>query len=929
MGTLPATRSVGRYAPNLWQAHLETLRPKLSGRDHRGKKGSLRWLEAAVAERGGRAGTVRNILYKDLGSPEEKLRLFEVLADLYSDVGLEAPSLPSELALESARRALGRDKRRLFRKFVRGLGSGEKPQVVMVGGAVTGKGVLLAAVERAVTESLSINLGGELAQHLHPLAEKLGVELETTLAQLSPTQPYALQAALQEELRSDLAKALNAYGKPLLLRAEKEGQLGGLVLRDAQGNPVGLSAWLEPLLRRLTIPFLAGLSEPPPNLAWSPLSAPSRAEARRYVKDRLPDLLPERVETLVNQAGRNFAELSRLVLLEAAQTHGSTPNLAQDATLRPLLQALSILSPQADPAVPTGLLEKVLGKGLEKLSQAERALLTPMGEGKVRPALRSLLPEVPEREARKLHLAALDFFKEDVFRQLHHALGAKRLERLLELLSQDPSRLSLLPTLWPESASWSPAEREKLAMAVVRYRAVLGQYAHPEALEALELLSQSQDPSTQTWARVKTAEAKVDAGDFPAALELLPPPQTLIGEVGAEGFLVWAAVERWQGDYIQAETYVQQALDLPTPPFLADRVRLWQGLVAKDAGRFPEALEALRQVAHDALLVGRARYQSGDLLLRLGQVYEAETQMGQGLQALEAAGAPAEEIARVRARFGTVLRRLGKFAGAQEQLYQAVRETPDPFIRARAQSEASILEAARGRPIEALEQAAQAEVYLREVQERPEEAHYRHRRTLFRMAVAYWVRDTGLPYLPPFTGDHTSAQANQILLALTAELMQKLPGDRYAALELDVALLLSSLIPAREAEKLLHPYLNQHDPYSQAQARLGYAEALARQQKWGEALGQVVQIGNLPDPGIQGGKLGLEAQALLGLGQEEAAWAKLSASLSLPQPYRAQLGRVLGKIWPEKALKHRLGLASPLAKEDALALWLSSQGAAS
>ncbi len=29
-----------------------------------------------MAERGGRAGTVRNILYKDLGSPEEKERLY-------------------------------------------------------------------------------------------------------------------------------------------------------------------------------------------------------------------------------------------------------------------------------------------------------------------------------------------------------------------------------------------------------------------------------------------------------------------------------------------------------------------------------------------------------------------------------------------------------------------------------------------------------------------------------------------------------------------------------------------------------------------------------------------------------------------------------------------------------------------------------------
>ncbi|GIW25437.1 tetratricopeptide repeat protein [Meiothermus sp.] len=912
----------------LWQTYLENLRPHLSGRDHRGKKGSLRWLEAAVAERGGRAGTVRNILYKDLGSPEEKLRLFEVIGDLYTEAGLEAPTLPSELALESARRALGRDKRRLFRRFVRALEQGDKPQMVVVGGAATGKGVLLAAVERAVPHCLMVNLGGELAQHLHPLAEKLGLELEGILSQLSPTQPYALQAALQDELRNEIAGALNAFGKPLLLRAEKEGQIGGLSLRDAQGNPVGLAAWVEPLLRRLTIPFLAGLSEPPPNLAWSPLSAPSRAEARRYVKDRLPELPPERVEALVNQAGRNFAELSRLVLLEAAQTQSSPPalagyNLAQDTTLRPILYALAVLSPEADPGIPVALLEKALNKGLEHLSQAERTLLAPMGEGKVRPALRALLPTVPEKEARKLHALALEFFKGDLFRQLHHARGAHRLDKLLELLSQDPSRLSLLPTLWAESQHWPTAEREKLAMAVVRYRAVLGQYAHPEALEALELLFGSADPATQSWARVKAAEARVDAGDFPAALELLPPPETLSGEIGAEGLLVWAAVERWQGDYAQAEAYVQQALSLPIPPFLADRVRLWQGLVAKDAGRFEEALEALRQVSHDPLLVGRARYQSGDLLLRTGRVYEAEAQMRQGLQALESSGAPPEEVARVRARFGTALRRIGNFEEAEKYLYQSIQEASDGFIRARAMSEASVLELVRGRPLEALKLLAEAEAYLREVRERPEEAHYRHRRTLYRIAVAYWVRASGLPYLPPYVGGQKAPQSEKILRELRQELLEKkLPGDRYIALAIDVALKLSLLLPAEEAEAMMQDCLQQSDPYFQAQARLGYAETLARQEKWAEALAQVVQIGDLQDPGVQSWKLGLETQALLGLGQEEAAWKKLQSCIDLPAPYRAQLGRVLGKIWPAEALQARLQNLSPLALEDVLALRL-------
>jgi hypothetical protein len=74
---------------------------------------------------------------------------------------------------------------------------------------------------------------------------------------------------------------------------------------------------------------------------------------------------------------------------------------------------------------------------------------------------------------------------------------------------------------------------------------------------------------------------------------------------------------------------------------------------------------------------------------------------------------------------------------------------------------------------------------------------------------------------------------------------------------------------------------------------------------------------------VQSWKLGLEAQALLGLGQEEAAWKKLQSCAGLPAPYRAQLGRVLGKIWPPEALRQRLKTQSPLALDDCLALHLS------
>ncbi|MER3558020.1 MAG: hypothetical protein C4302_09685, partial [Thermus sp.] len=104
----------------------------------------------------------------------------------------------------------------------------------------------------------------------------------------------------------------------------------------------------------------------------------------------------------------------------------------EDPALRPLLLALAAFSPEADPAVPIPLLEKALGKPLDRLSHAERALLESAGEGLVRPALRSLLP----KEAPKsLHQIALDYFpRENLFRKLYHARHAGAYDVLLELL---------------------------------------------------------------------------------------------------------------------------------------------------------------------------------------------------------------------------------------------------------------------------------------------------------------------------------------------------------------------------------------------------------------------------------------------------------------------------------------------------------------
>ena len=563
-----------------------------------------------------------------------------------------------------------------------------------------------------------------------------------------------------------------------------------------------------------------------------------------------------------------------------------------------------------------------MNRPLERLSQAEKALLEWVGDGLVRPSLRSLLPQEAPRE---LHRLALEFFpRENLFRRLYHARKAGERRILLDLLTEDPARLALLPGLWQEARSWPKEDREALAAALVRYRAVLGQYAHPEVEEALALLAQAEDPRLRASARIKAAEAKADAGLYKEAEALLPPEEEfpLLDETArAEGLLVRAAVERWKGDYEKAARYAERAAELSVAPFLKDRVQLWRGLVAKDLGRYEEALTALAQVGHDPLLLGRARYQMGDLLMRLGSP-EARARMEEGLKALEEAGAPQDEVARVRARYATLLRSLGLYPEAEAAIRRALEEALDPFTRARVESEAGILQAAQGRPLEALALLSRAEAYFRTTGERPKEARYRHLRTLFRLAAAYLLLETGTPYRPPLLGGLKAPEAKRLLWDLLAKIPEE-ATDRYTALRLDAESLLALLLPPKEARERLRPFLGLANPYLRAQARLGYAEALLREGAYGEALAQTVALPPLLDPGLKAQAKATEVLALLALGEEEAAWQKLveAKQSGLPEPFRLQLGRAVGRAHP--GLAARLP-PTPLAPPEALGLHLAN-----
>lgn len=914
-------------AETVWLELLGPLRSRLSGRDHRGKRGSLRWLEAIIAEEGGRAGTVRNILYKDLGSVEEKERLYALFKRLYAEVGLEPPPRPGDLHLAAAKRLLGRDKRIIFARFNRSLGEGETPQLVVVGPPATGKSVLLEQLRLAHPEHLFANLARDLAPPLLALAEVLGVasELQRHVAQLSPAHPYAVQAQAQRDLRELFIAPLNRLGRPLFLRAEKEAALSGLALRDASGATCELSAWLEPLLVRLTIPYVVACSSAPPRLPHARLRPPSRQDARSYLRERLPEAAPETLENLLNRAGRNYGELSRLALLELVrQGGGNESELHRDPRLGPLLAALAALSPESDPELPVELLETVLGKRLAALSQAERALLEQRGP-LLRPAIRALLP--PDANAEAIHRRALEYFRGTghPFRIVYHAKAAGAWDTLCAALAEDPSRLALLPGLWEEAQGWPLELRERLAVVVVRYRSVLGDYGHPEARAALELLSAAPDETLSAWARVKMCEALIDEGDFEGAAEVIVALERLTDEVRAEGFLVEAALKRWRGDYDGAEALVERALELSIPPVLADRARLWQGLVAKDAGRFDEALASLRAVRHLPLLMGRARYQEGDILLRLGVPEEGEACIREALAHLREM-ATAEEQARVRSRLATALQHLGRHREAALHFRRALRTAPDPFTRARIASEAAFFEAVRGRPWEAVRLAGEAERFFRGTELRPEEAAYRRRRTRYRLAVAYWVWETGEPFCSPLRGGRSSAQAVRLLEPLICEVEPLADeADRYASLFLDATRLLALMSPPQAAWRRLEAVRALPSAHLCHQLGLCRAETRLRLGDAQGAAAELVLLRHLPpDPGLRAWKAIIEAELALLLGQDALATEVIAEACALPAPFRAQLGRRWGQVLLERG---RADLAAvwlidpdPLALPEALGL---------
>ena len=849
-----------------------------------------------MGARGASSGAVRNIVYREIGTPPDKVLLRGVLETLCESVGLE---LPRSLQLESleqdlypqVRQLLGREKRMVYRRFLSGVRAGKQPKMLVLGRHGVGKTMLMDHLGTALNEPLRLHVGGELAPELERLFSQLNLprsSLHGPLSRLQESAPYAVSGGLQAELSRALLGGLEGVqGGVLLLRAGQRGTLAGSALRLPDGSSANPSLWawhhlLQPLEKSgwAILALLNTLEGLPPELGeyGEPieLPPPTLEESRRFVRLKLPYLPPPEVERIVGQAGRDYEALGLLTLLAGMETEqgGRLPAL-RDERLRDFLEALSVACPPSWSDVDSSLLSSLLERrSLEDLPALERAFLEPSGRGRVRPTSRPLLEKLLERyphdraeRRRKLHAraAVLSEEKSEIERALEHALEAGDGTGVVRLcLDSTPAvPFGSLENAWRRLKSEEnlPLEGfERLTLSVVEHYTTLGRFQHPCLDEALEVLKTSPNPASKLLTQVRAVERAVEEARFEdarAALQHLPDPmkvglETL--ELGAptrgELALAHVALLRWEGQAALALRYVGVAAECAVESALEPlegRTRFWRGLIHKDLGQWEGALHDLSSVSGSSipLLAARAQYQLGDMWMRLGQQGWARDALEKALEGLRSSEAPLSEVSRARTGLGTALRRLGRLEEASRTFTAAAVSAPDDYTRARAQSEAVLLHAARGQFSMALDLGDWAWRSFREdATVRPAEADYRRQRVAYRVALVYLARGLGRPYLPPLLGaegENADLIHARALLEHTLNEVKDLEAERSRSLRMDCYLALGLATPdPLEALRLQQTALEEAShPYHVFQAHTYLAEAQFRAGDMGAALSEV------------------------------------------------------------------------------------------
>lgn len=875
-----------------WRPIFEEVRAAVGDRrDDIGVLGSINWLRHAMQGRGANPNVVRNIIYRDKGKLPDKRALFEILDELWRTAGngpLDAPALrallaPGAGAEQEVLMLLGREKRRAYKLMVAGVRAGEAPKVLVAGKPGSGKTLLADYVQnglelapRGPERIVRLEFGGaDLATSLTRLGVELGVPaelMESRLVRIDTASAYAVQADAQAEVARIVLDAARHDTQPTVLLLHVSQSIAGqavlglapLRLNTPEVPRVTASEWLwvtllEPLARLPHMSMLVSMSDVPARALQRlgsfegpiKLSLPTAAEARRFVKARVPQLPASQHDEIVQRAGRSFEELRTLTLLaQAREPRAGEPaadehsieqlsrlaGAAGDADTRAFLSAVAVLSTPEFPGFAAGALCELRGPERGELTPFELSFLDPVpgqeatyrcfSRQLARAVQARLADEEPERY-RELHRAAAMTYQEaaaaephgePAARYLHHLFEARDWDALADWLAQHGTSHAMVRRVWAAAVGELVGSNrfEVLAREIANHYVKLGAFDHPDAVRAFEALAASEDQDLRAWTAVKRAEGEVVAGQFERAQVLLDVcPATDVPLIRAELALARASVLRWRGELDAAAHLVRSEaraeLDRLGPDegsaarMARAKAAVWAGLIAKDRGDLTGALtEFDRADADDDLVRARIAFQRGDVARKLGCFDRAIADLDDAVALARRSEALPQELARYLARRGTILRLQGDltasaaaFAEARAKLRSAdLDETERAFQLAKVDDEGALTALADG----AFETATFAlthalAAYRTYALDRGVDAGFRLLRGALRLASAYAGRGLSLPLRPPLPLLRSGADGPDLRHARARidEILQQLRArkERY-----DGGLLLDALIHA-------------------------------------------------------------------------------------------------------------------------------------
>jgi tetratricopeptide (TPR) repeat protein len=822
-----------------WRSVFEEVRARIGNRrDADGVLGSINWLRKQMARRGANPNVVRNIIYRNRGRLADKTALWEIFKTLWRSYGFEplrAPELERLLRVSSydapeTIQLLGRDKRQVYSRFVTGVAQGDSPKLLISGRPGSGKTLLLDYIQQALEQRGAplVRLEGnqDLANTLTRFAAALGMPsdlIEGKLLKVTASSAYAVQADAQADVARSIIR--HCHGLPhtvIILHVSQalsdQHTLGASPLRlnTPDVSRVSASEWLyvsllAPLSQLGHLSLLVSMARLPVQVSETPgrfeapirLSPPTLADARRYIKGRLPHASEAQQEALAQQAGRSFEELRTLTLLAELreELRGAVPaehtlealsqliSSASTTRLRDFLAALAVVSLPEFPTFEVAALSHLRPAEHQQLSALEQAFLDPLPAHpeRYRGFSRQFVRRIQQRLSlqdpalyRQRHQLAASYYQAQALRDPtseaggrypYHLFEARDWRGLAAWLAQANVPHALLRQIWQAAQGelTDRAEVESLAYPIAARYVQLGGYHHPEALRAFDCLEGSDDPDIRLWTLLKRAEGALMRGHADQAERYLEgaAPCRSNARLNAELELIRAGIARWRSRLDEAASRVNarvrpQLAHIATEDaagrLIHARVAVWAGLIAKDGGDLQQALSELSSVRpEDELLAARLAFQQGDVQLKLGRFDAALAALNAAVAAAQRSEALIQEQIRYRSRRAMLHTLRGElrlaeadFDAALAALTQVDPEVPTlerDFWRAKVADEHALYllaTAAHDEAIALLQQSRQ--VFQRYQAVMGVDASYRLLRNTLRLISAYAFRGWGRPF---------------------------------------------------------------------------------------------------------------------------------------------------------------------------------------